>query len=76
MGGHGIIHGDLSPYNILNFEGKPYIIDFSQSLKLTSLTKDYLERDVTNINNWFEKLGKTDPVSYKNILESIENYEK
>lgn len=76
MGKHGLIHGDLSPYNILNFEGKPYIIDFSQSLKLTSLTKDYLERDVTNINNWFEKLGKTELVSYKNILESIENYEK
>ncbi len=61
---NGMIHGDLSPYNILNYEGEPFIIDFSQALKLSSSTINFLVRDITNINNWFLSL------KYKNIRET------
>ncbi len=66
MGRNNLIHGDLSPYNILNYNGKPFIIDFSQGLKLSSLTKSFLVRDIDNINKWFLSLG------YKKIKESQE----
>jgi RIO kinase 1 len=71
MAKNGIIHGDLSPYNILNYNGEPFIIDFSQALKLSSLTINFLVRDITNVNNWFlslkyEKIKKT-----KDILEEV-----
>ncbi len=72
MGKKGLIHGDLSPYNILNYQGKPYIIDFSQAVKLTSLTKGYLLRDIRNINAWFEKLGKSTITDEKDLLGEID----
>ena len=63
MAKNGMIHGDLSPYNILNYSGEPFIIDFSQALKLSSFTINFLIRDITNINNWFLSL------KYKNLKE-------
>ncbi len=71
MGRKGFVHGDLSPYNILNFKGEPYLIDFSQSLKLTSLTNDFLLRDIRNINNWFVRLGKKNVIAEETIANSI-----
>ncbi|MCL4400398.1 MAG: hypothetical protein M1348_00995 [Candidatus Parvarchaeota archaeon] len=71
LGKRGIIHGDLSAYNILNANGDPYIIDFSQALKLTSLTKEYLERDINNINNWFKKLGVEELRQLDDITKEI-----
>jgi RIO kinase 1 len=53
----GLVHSDLSPYNILFFN-KPYIIDFSQAVPLKHvLAKEFLRRDIKNINLYFEKLG-------------------
>lgn len=71
LGRRGIVHGDLSPYNILNLRGEPYLIDFSQALKLTSLTKEYLERDIHNINEWFRKLGKYDIRPQDEVIRDI-----
>ena len=54
----GLIHGDLSSFNILNHNEKPYIIDFSQStLVKTPNSEELLERDVKNIVRFFGKLG-------------------
>jgi len=54
----GIIHGDLSKFNILNYNEKPVLIDFSQGMPKNSLrAKEYFERDLKNINNFFRKLG-------------------
>jgi RIO kinase 1 len=64
MAQNGMIHGDLSPYNILSYSGEPFIIDFSQALKLSPLTINFLIRDITNINNWFLSL------KYKKIREA------
>ncbi len=71
MAKNGIIHGDLSPYNILNYNGEPFIIDFSQALKLSSLTINFLVRDITNVNNWFLSLNYKNIKEAKDILEEI-----
>lgn len=53
----GLIHSDLSAYNIL-FYDKPYIIDFSQAVPLKHpLAKELLLRDLNNVNSYFKKLG-------------------
>jgi RIO kinase 1 len=52
-----LVHTDLSPYNILIWE-KPYLIDFSQAVTFEHpFAKEFFERDVKNINNFFEKFG-------------------
>ncbi len=54
----GLIHGDLSEYNILNYKEKPYIIDFGQGvLKDNPISKELLENDIKNILKWFKKKG-------------------
>lgn len=53
-----LIHGDLSPFNILNHDEKPYFIDFSQAtLVKTPNSEELLQRDVKNIVQFFSKLG-------------------
>jgi len=54
----GLVHGDLSEFNILNFNDKPYFIDFSQSTMLkSSNAEELLNRDIRNIVRFFTKLG-------------------
>lgn len=54
----GLVHADLSAFNILNYKEKPIFIDFSQCSPITISRKDeFLERDITNIVNFFKKLG-------------------
>ncbi len=54
----GIVHGDLSEYNMLYWEGKIWIIDFSQAVLLSHPDADtFLDRDVKNVCNFFRKLG-------------------
>ena len=53
-----LIHGDLSEYNILIWEDKPYIIDVGQSVPLTHpLALELLERDVRNVVNIAKKMN-------------------
>jgi len=69
-----MVHGDLSEWNILNFDEEPVIIDISQAvLKQHPLSLKLLKRDVDNINNWFNKLGvKNDSLSQW-LTEVIKN---
>jgi len=54
----GIVHADLSEYNILNHREKPYFIDFSQSTSVKDRNAaEYLERDMKNIKRFFAKHG-------------------
>ncbi|MBN2881470.1 serine protein kinase RIO [Candidatus Woesearchaeota archaeon] len=54
----GLIHGDLSAYNILNMNQEPVIIDVSQSMPLDAQTSaDLLARDIKNMIIFFKKLG-------------------
>lgn len=53
----GFVHGDLSEYNILDWNG-PVLIDFSQGVLLEHpMAQELLTRDVRNILNYFRKLG-------------------
>ena len=63
----GLVHADLSSFNILNDKERPVFIDFSQCTTLdSSRAKEYLERDVRNICNFFKKIGfKVDEAKVK-----------
>ena len=51
----GVIHGDLSEYNVLVDADGPVIIDLPQALDAaaSSVAASMLERDVTNLANFF-----------------------
>jgi RIO kinase 1 len=51
----GVIHGDLSEYNILVGEGGPVIIDLPQAIDAAgnSNAAEMLERDVINLRTYF-----------------------
>lgn len=54
----GLVHGDLSAFNILNYNEEPYLIDFSQAtLTKTHNAEELLQRDIKNICTFFSKLG-------------------
>ncbi|MCX6655931.1 MAG: serine protein kinase RIO [Candidatus Bathyarchaeota archaeon] len=54
----GLVHGDLSEYNIMVWEKKPVIFDVSQAmLKNHPLAPSLLQHDVETINKYFAKLG-------------------
>ncbi|HLC96483.1 MAG TPA: serine protein kinase RIO [Candidatus Nanoarchaeia archaeon] len=66
----GLVHADLSPFNILNFNETPVFIDFSQCLPIqTSRAEEFLKRDIHNIVTFFTKLGME--IKEENILERI-----
>jgi len=58
MYNQGLIHGDLSSFNILNFKEKPYFIDFSQAtLVKTPNSLELLQRDIKNVVQYFRTQG-------------------
>jgi len=61
----GLVHADLSEYNIMVWEGPPYIIDWGQAvLRSHRKAGEYLERDVRNILRYFAFFGlKKDPAA-------------
>lgn len=70
----GLIHGDLSAYNIL-FLDKPFFIDFSHGTTgKNPIAPELLKRDVKNINSYFSKLNvgvKDSETLYKELIELI-----
>lgn len=56
--GAGLIHGDLSEFNVMMFKDRPVVIDVSQSVLLSHpLARELLVRDMSNINRFFSGLG-------------------
>ena len=53
----GVVHGDLSEFNILWWQDSPYIIDFPQAIDIrTNLNaNEILSRDINNICRFFGK---------------------
>jgi RIO kinase 1 len=56
-----LVHGDLSAYNVLYGEGRPWIIDVPQSIDLHHRPDgySYLDRDVHNLERYFARYGLT-----------------
>jgi RIO kinase 1 len=54
---NGLVHGDLSSYNILLWKDTPYIIDFPQALNMHTNpnAKTMLIRDIETVCNYFSK---------------------
>lgn len=53
----GLVHGDLSPYNLLWWEGRLVVIDLPQAVEFTTHPDAYelLHRDVANVGGWFAR---------------------
>ncbi|MFX1316952.1 MAG: serine protein kinase RIO [Promethearchaeota archaeon] len=57
-----LVHGDLSEFNILYHNQKPFVIDISQAVSIQHPKAEvYLVRDIKNILNYFKKLGVKTP---------------
>ncbi len=69
----GMVHGDLSEYNIINHDEEPVFIDFSHSMPLRSPNADVLlERDIKTVIGYFKKQGaKIDQEEYLKKLMKI-----
>ena len=55
----GFAHGDLSPYNLLDHEGRIVVIDLPQIVDVAANPQglDFLYRDVVNVSTWFARRG-------------------
>jgi len=67
----GIVHGDLSEYNIMVWKGNPVLFDVSQAVPLVHPMSDFLlRRDLGNLNKYFGRLGLKVPTvedSYRRV---------
>ena len=54
-----LVHGDLSAYNVLWWDERPWIIDVPQSLdaRLNPNAQRLFERDVANLERYFRRYG-------------------
>lgn len=66
-----LVHADLSEYNIMMLDSKPVLIDFSQAVHIDHPSaKEFLVRDLENINRYFIRQGiKVKPL--EKTLEGI-----
>jgi len=52
----GLVHGDMSAYNVLFHKNIPYIIDLGPGVLIEHPNShEYLKRDIYNITNYFRK---------------------
>jgi len=61
----GVVHGDLSAYNVLYLDGVPRMIDLPQATRIDDAVDPWslFLRDVSNICEYFARRGvKTDPL--------------
>jgi len=70
-----VIHGDLSPYNILLAWNGPTIIDLPQAVKAAHNTQaeEYLVRDVRNVTEYFSKFA---PELQSRVLDGLAIWKK
>ena len=55
----GLVHGDLSAYNVLWWKGRVVLIDLPQAVEFTTNTDapELLHRDLANVAGWFSRRG-------------------
>jgi RIO kinase 1 len=72
-----LIHGDLSPYNVLVWKGRPWIIDLPQAVdaRFNRSAFELLRRDIGNISAFFARHGtQSDPADL--ALDLWERYRR
>jgi RIO kinase 1 len=53
-----LVHGDFSEYNILWYDGEPWIIDVGQAVVAAHPnSEEFLVRDVTRLVKWINSQG-------------------
>ena len=71
----GWVHADLSPYNLLWWEGRLWVIDLPQAVDIVQNPHgfEFLHRDVLNVCGWFNRHGMTvDPDAvYADLLTGL-----
>ena len=68
---HGLIHGDLSAYNLLYWQGQVTLIDFPQvtAVRTNANAAFILQRDITRVCEYFARQGVAcDPIAIMNDL--------
>ena len=70
MAQHGIVHGDLSPYNVLAAGERLVVIDLPQVVDLVGNPSgmEFLLRDCTNLCRWFRARGLSAEVADEQAL--------
>lgn len=67
-----LVHGDLSEYNMLFWKGEVVIIDVSQSVEHDHPSAlDFLRRDCSNVNDFFEKNGVSVVLGLRELFDYI-----
>jgi len=69
----GLVHGDLSEYNLVVYDGELVVIDVGQAVTIHHNNHDeYLRRDCRNVANFFARQGAdADPESlYDYVIEN------
>lgn len=71
-----LVHSDLSEYNVLKYHDELEIIDFGSAVSSKHpLAEEFLVRDVSNINRFFEKKGVT-TIANEKLLTRIRGDKK
>jgi RIO kinase 1 len=67
----GLVHADLSVYNLLWWEGRLVLIDLPQAVEFTTNADawDLLHRDVANVGEWFTRRGL--PVDVEEVYADL-----
>jgi RIO kinase 1 len=67
----GLVHADLSAYNLLWWEGRLVVIDLPQAVEFTTNADAFelLHRDVANVGDWFGRHGH--PVDVEAIYAEL-----
>jgi len=67
----GLVHGDLSEYNVMIVNRLPYLIDVGQAILVEDETaRDLLRRDIENVNRFFSSKG-VDVLAVEEILARL-----
>ncbi|KAL3889820.1 hypothetical protein ACJMK2_002148 [Sinanodonta woodiana] len=68
----GLVHADLSEYNMLWHDDQVWIIDVSQAVEITHpKALEFLFRDCTNVSRFFQKQGAHDVLSAERIFNMV-----
>lgn len=82
----GVVHGDLSAYNVLVLDGEPFLIDFSESLRVDRTgsspwirlteARSALVRGLLSLGSYFRRYGlSVDPDAFAaDLIESLDRF--